>query len=119
MCTMRETKVIRQSYNYLCTTEVSNSMFTNDEILVARVKKIIHADDDIQSCSNNAAFVITIATEMFIQHLVERTHEIVKAEKRPRRNVQYGDVGAFSLPFSLPSPDLTRSPPSIEEGRMM
>ena len=64
--------------------------------IVARVKKIIHADDDIQSCSNNAAFVITIATEMFIQHLVERTHEIVKAEKRPRRNVQYGDVGIYS-----------------------
>ncbi|KIW03231.1 uncharacterized protein PV09_05453 [Verruconis gallopava] len=59
---------------------------------LARVKKIIHADDDIQSCSNNAAFVITIATEMFIQHLVERTFEIIKAEKRPRRNVQYGDV---------------------------
>jgi DNA polymerase epsilon subunit 4 len=61
--------------------------------LVARVKKIIHADDDIQSCSNNAAFVITIATEMFVQHLVEKTHEIIKAEKRPRRNVQYSDVG--------------------------
>jgi hypothetical protein len=60
---------------------------------VARVKKIIQADDDIQSCSNNAAFVITIATELFIQNLVERTHEIIKAEKRPRRNVQYGDVG--------------------------
>jgi len=62
-------------------------------LLVARVKKIVHADDEIQNCSNNAAFVITIATEMFIQHLVEKTHEIVKAEKRPRRNVQYGDVG--------------------------
>lgn len=62
-------------------------------IPVARVKKIVHADDEIQNCSNNAAFVITIATEMFIQHLVEKTHEIIKAEKRPRRNVQYGDVG--------------------------
>jgi DNA polymerase epsilon subunit 4 len=69
------------------------SLDLSDPYLVARVKKIIHADDEVQSCSNNAAFVITIATEMFIQHLVERTHEIVKAEKRPRRNVQYGDVG--------------------------
>ncbi|KAF2429851.1 hypothetical protein EJ08DRAFT_261922 [Tothia fuscella] len=59
---------------------------------LARVKKIICADDEIQSCSNNAAFVITIATEMFVQHLVEKTHEIIKAEKRPRRNVQYADV---------------------------
>lgn len=64
---------------------------------VARVKKIVHADDEIQNCSNNAAFVITIATEMFIQHLVEKTHEIIKAEKRPRRNVQYADVGMFKL----------------------
>jgi hypothetical protein len=64
---------------------------------VARVKKIIHADDEIQNCSNNAAFVITIATEMFVQHLVEKTHEIIKAEKRPRRNVQYSDVGKFSF----------------------
>jgi DNA polymerase epsilon subunit 4 len=61
--------------------------------LVARVKKIINADEEIGNCSNNAAFVITIATEMFVQHLVERTHEVIKAEKKPRRNVQYNDVG--------------------------
>jgi len=60
---------------------------------VARVKKIINADEEIGNCSNNAAFVITIATEMFVQHLVERTHEVIKAEKKPRRNVQYNDVG--------------------------
>jgi len=60
---------------------------------VARVKKIINADDEIGNCSNNAAFVITIATEMFVQHLVEKTHEVIKAEKKPRRNVQYNDVG--------------------------
>jgi len=60
---------------------------------VARIRKIINADDDIPNCSNNAAFVIAVATEMFVQHLVERTHEIIKAEKKPRRNVQYNDVG--------------------------
>ncbi|KAF2405093.1 hypothetical protein EJ06DRAFT_552535 [Trichodelitschia bisporula] len=59
---------------------------------LARVKKIINQDDDISGCSNNAAFVITIATEMFVQYLVERTHDVIKAEKRPRRNVQYNDV---------------------------
>lgn len=60
---------------------------------MARVKKIINADEEIGNCSNNAAFVITIATEMFVQHLVEKTHEVIKAEKKPRRNVQYNDVG--------------------------
>jgi hypothetical protein len=34
---------------------------------------------------------------MFVQHLVEKTNEIIKAEKRTRRNVQYGDVGESLL----------------------
>lgn len=63
-----------------------------DFYTVARVKKIIAADDDIAQCSNNAAFVITVATEMFVQYLVERTHDVVKSERKPRRNIQYRDV---------------------------
>jgi hypothetical protein len=56
------------------------------------VKKIIAADDDISNCSNNAAFVITVAAEMFLQHLVEQSYNIVKSERKPRRNIQYRDV---------------------------
>ncbi|KAK3113782.1 hypothetical protein LTR53_008589 [Teratosphaeriaceae sp. CCFEE 6253] len=59
---------------------------------LARVKKIINADDDVGNCSNNAAFVITAATEMFLQYLVEQSYNIVKSERKPRRNVQYRDV---------------------------
>lgn len=59
---------------------------------MARVKKIIAADDDISNCSNNAAFVITVAAEMFLQHLVEQSYNIVKSERKPRRNLQYRDV---------------------------
>ena len=59
---------------------------------LARVKKIIATDDDISNCSNNAAFVITVAAEMFLQHLVEQSHNIVKSERKPRRNIQYRDV---------------------------
>jgi hypothetical protein len=65
---------------------------------VARVKKIIHADDDIGPCSNNAAFAITVATEMFLQHLVEQSYNIVKSERKPRRNIQYRDVGQYPHP---------------------
>jgi len=43
-------------------------------------------------CSNNAAFVITIATEMFIQYMAEQGHNVVKAERKPRRNIQYRDL---------------------------
>lgn len=77
----------------MCPPFTGGSLLT---ILVARVRKIINADEDIPNCSNNAAFVIAVATEMFIQHLVDRTYDIVKSEKKPRRNVQYNDVGAFN-----------------------
>jgi hypothetical protein len=60
---------------------------------VARIKKIINTDEDISNCSNNAAFVMTIATEMFIQYLSERSFEIVKAEKRGKKSLQYIDIG--------------------------
>ncbi|OQO00194.1 hypothetical protein B0A48_13981 [Cryoendolithus antarcticus] len=59
---------------------------------IARIKKIISQDDDISQCSNNAAFVITAATEKFLQHLVEQSYNIVKSERKPRRNIQYRDV---------------------------
>ena len=62
-------------------------------MIVARVKKIIHADEDIANCSNNAAFAITVATEQFLQYLVEKTLNVAKAERKPRRNIQYKDVG--------------------------
>lgn len=68
---------------------------TDKTLSVARVKKIINADPDINQCSNNAAFVITVATEMFLQHLVEQAYNQVKSEHgpKPRRNIQYRDVG--------------------------
>lgn len=115
---------------------------TNTPLPVSRVKKIISQDPDVQMCSNNAAFVITLAAvgrlfletlpslpiclvspantgiftqEMFIQHLTEEAHAQAKLERKPRRNIQYKDVGTltrrlipvassspFSLPFSLP-----------------
>nr|POE72254.1 putative transcription factor c16c4.22 [Quercus suber] len=61
---------------------------------VARVKKIIHADSEISNCSTNGAFLITVAAEMFLQHLVEQSYNIVKSERtsKPRRNIQYRDV---------------------------
>lgn len=59
---------------------------------LSRVKKIIGVDQDIAICSNNAAFVITLATEMFIQHLTNEAHNMAKAEKKPRRNIQYKDI---------------------------
>jgi len=62
------------------------------QLPLSRVKKIIALDQDIALCSNNAAFVITVATEMFIQYMAEQAHVVVKSERKPRRNIQYRDL---------------------------
>ena len=82
---------------------------------MSRIKKIIQLDDDIVQCSTNATFVISIATvsapqylhilrgyrliwifshkEMFIQYLAEQGHNVVKSERKPRKTIQYKDLG--------------------------
>ncbi|KAH7160266.1 histone-fold-containing protein [Dactylonectria estremocensis] len=62
------------------------------QLPLSRVKKIISQDPDIHICSNNAAFVITLAAEMFVQHLADESHTQAKLERKPRRNIQYKDV---------------------------
>ena len=80
---------------------------------MARIKKILYVDEEIMACSNNGAFAITIATvsarcsfltysscswpqEMFIRYLAEQALNVVKSEKKPRRNIQYKDMGKSS-----------------------
>ncbi|KAF7947899.1 hypothetical protein EAE96_008973 [Botrytis aclada] len=77
------------------------------QLPLSRIKKIIGTDQDINMCSNNAAFVITLATEMFIQYMAESGHNVVKSERKPRRNIQYRDLckslhsSAVSSRFSI------------------
>ncbi|KAL4928731.1 histone-fold domain-containing protein [Aspergillus undulatus] len=59
---------------------------------ISRIKKIINLDDDIVQCSSNATFVVAMATELFIQYLVEQGHNVVKSERKPRKTVQYKDL---------------------------
>ncbi|CAG8954628.1 hypothetical protein HYFRA_00004548 [Hymenoscyphus fraxineus] len=59
---------------------------------LSRIKKMIMADTDIHICAASAAFTIAIATEMFIQYMAEQGHNVVKSEKKPRRNIQYRDL---------------------------
>jgi DNA polymerase epsilon subunit 4 len=61
-------------------------------IPLARVKKIIAQDEDIAQCSNSAAFAISVATEIFLRHLTEQAHNVVKSERKPRRNIAYKDI---------------------------
>ncbi|KAI1775379.1 histone-fold-containing protein [Hypoxylon cercidicola] len=62
------------------------------QLPLSRVKKIIAQDQDINICSNNAAFVITLATEMFIQYLSQESLNMARADRKPRRNIQYKDL---------------------------
>ncbi|KAI1335835.1 histone-fold-containing protein [Xylariaceae sp. FL0016] len=62
------------------------------QLPLSRVKKIIAQDQDISICSNNAAFVICLATEMFIQYLASEGQNMAKLDRKPRRNIQYKDL---------------------------
>ncbi|KAJ9148986.1 hypothetical protein NKR23_g4496 [Pleurostoma richardsiae] len=62
------------------------------QLPLSRVKKIVAVDQDINICSNNAAFAITVATELFIQYLAEQAQNMAKLERKPRRNIQYKDL---------------------------
>ncbi|KAI1209574.1 histone-fold-containing protein [Annulohypoxylon truncatum] len=64
------------------------------QLPLSRVKKIVAQDQDIGICSNNAAFVITLATEMFIQYLASEGFNMARMERKPRRNIQYKDLAS-------------------------
>lgn len=79
---------------------------------MSRIKKIIQLDEDIAQCSHNATFLIAIATvsyhkeqfvigfsayrcfqELFIQYIAEQGYNVVKSERKPRKTIQYRDLG--------------------------
>jgi DNA polymerase epsilon subunit 4 len=68
---------------------------------VPRVRRIMEVDDELPGCTTAAAFLIAISTEMFIQYLTERSFEMARSERKPRKNIQYQDVGK---PAQHPSP---------------
>jgi DNA-directed RNA polymerase I subunit RPA43 len=95
----------------------ANSIFST----VTRIKKIIQLDEDIAQCSHNATFLIAMATvsilichyffvnfekdnnhilssqELFIQYLAKQGYNVVKSERKPRKTIQYKDLGTHTL----------------------
>ncbi|CUS14329.1 unnamed protein product [Tuber aestivum] len=61
---------------------------------LSRVKKIIRLDDDVNGCSNNAAFLVTIAAEMFVQYLAEQGLKMTYSDRKQRKTMQYKDLAA-------------------------
>lgn len=60
----------------------------------SRVKEIIALDSDLNMCSDNAVFAITLATELFIQYLAQQGQSVVKSEQKPHQNIQYRDLSS-------------------------
>ncbi|KAF9107138.1 hypothetical protein BGX29_007199 [Mortierella sp. GBA35] len=57
---------------------------------VARVKRIIKEDKDIQMVSNDAVFLISLATELFLESFTAKAFNLAKIEKR--KTVSYKDL---------------------------
>ncbi|CAO1624148.1 unnamed protein product [Parajaminaea phylloscopi] len=60
------------------------------QLPVARVKKIILSDPDVDSCGKEATFAIGKACEIYIHHLVESAYTQARLDKR--KAVVYKDV---------------------------
>ncbi|KNC99192.1 uncharacterized protein SPPG_05448 [Spizellomyces punctatus DAOM BR117] len=56
----------------------------------ARVKTIMREDKDLSAVSHDAVFAATLATEMFLEYLVDKSFENTKKEMR--KIVSYKDV---------------------------
>lgn len=60
---------------------------------LARIKKIIKADNDVNLVSAEAVNLVSIATELFLDNFVRKASEISQNEKR--RTILYKDFGKF------------------------
>lgn len=58
---------------------------------LARIKKIMKADKDVNLVSADAVNLISLATELFLDNFVKRASDISQNEKR--RTILYKDFG--------------------------
>ncbi|RKP04806.1 histone-fold-containing protein [Thamnocephalis sphaerospora] len=60
------------------------------QLPAARVKRIIKEDSEIATCSADAVFLISVATEMFLKQTAQLS--IQHAHREKRKTVAYKDV---------------------------
>lgn len=81
-----------------------------------RVKKIVKLDNEINKVNSEALFLVTCATQHFLEFLAERSAEVVSEKKRKtvklehmrlavKRHRQTSDFLLDSLPLPTQSPD--------------
>ncbi|KAJ2161260.1 hypothetical protein GGF46_001602 [Coemansia sp. RSA 552] len=56
----------------------------------ARVRRIVKEDKDIYACGSDSLYLITRATEYFVDSLVRESYEFSRLDKR--KTVQYKDM---------------------------
>ncbi|KAF9436962.1 hypothetical protein BGZ76_002413 [Entomortierella beljakovae] len=60
------------------------------QLPAARVKRIIKEDKEVQMVSNDAVFLISMATELFLEGFTSKAFNLAKMEKR--KTVSYKDL---------------------------
>lgn len=58
---------------------------------LTRIKKIIKEDKDVQKIANDAVICTAVATEVFVEYLVNHAYQYTKRDGR--KTVSYKDLG--------------------------
>eukprot|EP01130_Rhizamoeba_saxonica_P006090 TRINITY_DN2414_c0_g1_i1.p1 TRINITY_DN2414_c0_g1~~TRINITY_DN2414_c0_g1_i1.p1 ORF type:complete len:114 (+),score=23.75 TRINITY_DN2414_c0_g1_i1:56-397(+) len=92
---------------------------TDTKFPVSRVKKIIKSDPEVKYISTDTCFLISKATEMFLQSLARRAHE--ECRKEGRSTLKYQDIattvrGSDELEFLSDIIPLQQSSTDIMKG---
>ncbi|KAM5433484.1 putative DNA-directed DNA polymerase [Microsporum ferrugineum] len=78
--------------------ESSGEATGHSSLPLARIKRIIRADEDIVQCSTSATFLIAVATEMFVQYLTEQGYNVVRSNNL--KNLRYADIVSLATAVS-------------------
>ncbi|OUM68984.1 hypothetical protein PIROE2DRAFT_3220 [Piromyces sp. E2] len=63
---------------------------TTTSFPLARVKRIMKEDKDVIQCSNESVFLVSLATEYFLDYFAKKSFNQSQSEKR--RTVTYKDI---------------------------
>ncbi|KAG0216495.1 hypothetical protein BGX28_000009 [Mortierella sp. GBA30] len=69
------------------------------QLPAARVKRIIKEDKDVQMVSNDAVFLISVATELFLESFTTKAFNLAKLDKR--KTVSYKDLDVIPKTMTL------------------
>eukprot|EP00128_Syssomonas_multiformis_P002485 Colp12_sorted_trinity150504_noHs@3519 len=66
---------------------------TSVQLPLARVKKIMKSDPDVNMISQDSLFLVARATELFVEHFAQKAQ--LNTSKAKRKTVQYKDLSSL------------------------